>query len=640
MPLDRAGGGVSAGLRRPKPKPKPKPTAKPQHPFAGAGQTSPKPRPRPRTQTPFMDPYARAAAEILPGYSRSAQALQQALMGQAGYEIGRVRNRQAWQQGILSPFEQSARDIGSAQSSAVSGLGEALQAAQRQLGYGLQGDIGQKLADIQAPGASQAALAGVQGQTGEGAAGAIGGLSAAEAEALNAIGNAYGGAAAALPGIAGLAGDAAARDIARTAANQYAVETAQREAQLQRDLLEGQRYWSEFDYRRQQDAAQAQAAALEFAAEREQTAYDRQQDQQNMAYKWATLGVREKSALLADRRTAQRIFLEQKRIGLTAQNQTFNQWYKQQSLGLRAQSNAISQGYLGLAYDKAGRPIIRGAPSTGVGIYDPETGQQIGGYPGTGSQGKGKPKPLGTPRQLAQWRAYARATVAGALEQGDGLADVIGALESDTDAGPMAVWGPVVAARFGLTRNLPNNLKKYPPIRILQLARKLGMPIEFANDQAPSKQQVAQAIGWLGEQWRKLYPKAPAASSGAPRGTANVAPNAVQASNILPASFKVTHRTTGAEQYGATDWFRPAGTVFGAPVGGTIYNIHGTPGSRGNGIYGYIAYLKGDNGVTYFLTHFDKVFVRDGQRVQRGTPIGTVAPYGNASHIHIGSSAV
>jgi hypothetical protein len=573
-----------------------------------------------------MDPYARAQQEILPAFDSSAKALEAALMGQAGYEIGRVRNREAWQKDVLGPFEGQARSTFEGQSNAVRALGDALTSATRSLGYGLAHEVGGKMGGIQAPGAAVSAHGGAQGVTGEGAAGAISGLSSADVTMLNSLGGAYGDFAAGMPRIAGLAGDAAARDIAQAAANQYATEMAQLGTQRQAALIEAQRYYEEQDYERAQDAAK-------LAADAEQLAYDRNQDRQNMAYKWATLDVRQKTALLSDKRTSQRIFLEQKRLGLTAQNQTFNQWAKQQQLAISRQNAATSAGNLDLAAIRAGKPIIKGSPSTGIGIYDSMTGQQIGGYPGKGKP----PKPLGTPQQLAKWRANARAMTAAGINNGDNLEAIIDVLLKDTDAGPMAVWGPVVASKFGLTPDLPNNLRKYPPIRIVQLAAKLGFQYEWESNlrsQKPTKRDVIAATNFLAQQWTRLFPKVPAARGGA-QGQA-----ALPESNILPASFKVTHRTSGAEQYGATDWMRPAGTVFGAPVGGTIYNIHGTPGSRGDGIYGYIAYLKGDNGVTYFMTHFDNVYVRNGQRVQRGTPIGTVAPYGKASHIHVGSSAV
>lgn len=105
--------------------------------------------------------------------------------------------------------------------------------------------------------------------------------------------------------------------------------------------------------------------------------------------------------------------------------------------------------------------------------------------------------------------------------------------------------------------------------------------------------------------------------------------------NIIPAAFKVTHQTSGLEEYGATDWFRPAGSVVGAPVDGRIVRVSGGPGTRGKGIYGWSVYIEGDDGSKYFLTHFADLFRRGG-RIRRGQPLGTVADYGQADHIHVG----
>lgn len=503
MGVGLSGGGTRRRRRRP-------PRVAPGHntiasPQKGFGSTSPKPRLRPRTQQPFLDPYARAAAEVLPGFSASAAALQQAIMGQAGYEVGRVRNRQSWQEGVLKPFEGMARNAYGQQSAAVSGLGEALANAQRHLGESLQGNLGAKLADIQAPGAAQDQIAGQQGRLGEGAAGAIQGLSGAEVRALQSIGDAYGTAAAGLPKIAGLAGDAAAHDITQTAANQYATQMAENEAQLQRDLLQNQHYWNEFDYQQGQDKIANQQNLAELGLKYDKEAYDRGQDAQNMAYKWATLDARNKAALLSDKRSAQRIFISMKRLGLTAQNQSYNQWLGQERL-------AVSQANAQTSALNAGKPIFRGSPSTGIGIYDPFTGQQIGGSP---AQPKpAKPLSAAEKRANAKFRAYARSTANDPRAKELGIEATIKQLMEDPDAGPMEIWGPVVAASFGLTPDLPKNLKKYPPIRAVQLAAKLGMDIDFDNNRAPTRQEYNQALAWLGRQYQRLFPKGKAAAKG------------------------------------------------------------------------------------------------------------------------------
>lgn len=116
---------------------------------------------------------------------------------------------------------------------------------------------------------------------------------------------------------------------------------------------------------------------------------------------------------------------------------------------------------------------------------------------------------------------------------------------------------------------------------------------------------------------------------------AAVSGRTVPAPNLLPASFTTDHATDGLPGWGADDWFRPAGTIVGTPVAGTVERTGGAAGSRGGGVYGRSVYLKTDSGQRLFLTHFSEIFVRDRQRLEPGEPLGRVAPYGNASHIHV-----
>lgn len=109
----------------------------------------------------------------------------------------------------------------------------------------------------------------------------------------------------------------------------------------------------------------------------------------------------------------------------------------------------------------------------------------------------------------------------------------------------------------------------------------------------------------------------------------------VPTANRIPTSFTTTHNTDGLPGWGALDWFKDAGTIVGAPASGTIERVGGSAGSRGTGIYGRNVYLKTDSGQRLFLTHFSDLFVRGSQRVEAGEPLGRVAPYGNASHIHV-----
>lgn len=135
---------------------------------------------------------------------------------------------------------------------------------------------------------------------------------------------------------------------------------------------------------------------------------------------------------------------------------------------------------------------------------------------------------------------------------------------------------------------------------------------------------------------RAAVPGRPGAP-GTPSDPGDLAKGHVPQGQIIPSTFKRTHETSGLAGYPATDWFKPAGTLVGAPVSGKITRISGGEGTRGSGIYGWNLYITGDDGSQYFLTHFGSLAgLREGMRIKRGTPLGRVARYGNASHIHVG----
>jgi biotin carboxyl carrier protein len=111
----------------------------------------------------------------------------------------------------------------------------------------------------------------------------------------------------------------------------------------------------------------------------------------------------------------------------------------------------------------------------------------------------------------------------------------------------------------------------------------------------------------------------------------------VPAKNTLPTQFTTTHNTDGLPGYGAFDWFRPAGTIVGSPFSGVVTRgKHGRGGTTGT-IFGYSFNLKSDTGQELFLTHFSDIFVRPGQHVKYGQPLGRVSAWsGGQTHIHIG----
>lgn len=108
---------------------------------------------------------------------------------------------------------------------------------------------------------------------------------------------------------------------------------------------------------------------------------------------------------------------------------------------------------------------------------------------------------------------------------------------------------------------------------------------------------------------------------------------------VLPPTIKTDHATKGLPGYPAYDWYNESGTVVGSPAAGKITRVSGyAPGesSRDPSVYGQSVHLQTDAGGRAFLTHFDKLAVKEGQRVEYGQPLGTVADYGSADHIHYG----
>ena len=105
-----------------------------------------------------------------------------------------------------------------------------------------------------------------------------------------------------------------------------------------------------------------------------------------------------------------------------------------------------------------------------------------------------------------------------------------------------------------------------------------------------------------------------------------------------------SHPTSGLEGYPAHDYFGNAGSPVVAPVSGTVVRLSGHDPAAGptqgvHGPFGWSVYIQGDNGRTYYLTHLGSRAVQVGQKVQGGTPIGTIgnyAKYGGANHVHMG----
>lgn len=104
------------------------------------------------------------------------------------------------------------------------------------------------------------------------------------------------------------------------------------------------------------------------------------------------------------------------------------------------------------------------------------------------------------------------------------------------------------------------------------------------------------------------------------------------------------HDTGGLPGYPAYDWFAPSGSPCTAPIAGTISYMSGHDPALGavegaGGPLGWSVYIRGVDNNEYYLTHMGSRDVYQGQTVQAGQIIGTVADYktyGRADHIHMG----
>lgn len=99
-----------------------------------------------------------------------------------------------------------------------------------------------------------------------------------------------------------------------------------------------------------------------------------------------------------------------------------------------------------------------------------------------------------------------------------------------------------------------------------------------------------------------------------------------------PADTMGADRDGGERKHKGTDIFGAKGSPAVAPIGGTVVKA----GNAGKG--GLRVWIEGDDGRYHYLAHLDRIDVQQGQRIEQGSPIGTVGNTGNASstapHVH------
>jgi hypothetical protein len=105
----------------------------------------------------------------------------------------------------------------------------------------------------------------------------------------------------------------------------------------------------------------------------------------------------------------------------------------------------------------------------------------------------------------------------------------------------------------------------------------------------------------------------------------------------LPRVFTPTHNTAGLPGFPAIDVFAKPETLVMPPVGGVIVDKHFIPWNPKTRTGGWTLYLHGNDGYTYFLTHF--ALCRRNGRIYRWQSIGRVGEVPHSwwpAHIHEG----
>jgi peptidoglycan LD-endopeptidase LytH len=136
-------------------------------------------------------------------------------------------------------------------------------------------------------------------------------------------------------------------------------------------------------------------------------------------------------------------------------------------------------------------------------------------------------------------------------------------------------------------------------------------------------------------------PRGPPTNEEAPNDNMSVAPSglALPVVGVKPAQLADTYtqaRAGGARVHDAIDIMAPNGTPVVAAAPGTVEKLYFSEG--GGGITAYVR--SADGRWLYYYAHLQGYAsgLREGQRVQRGTPIGTVGHSGNANpagpHLH------
>jgi len=267
-------------------------------------------------------------------------------------------------------------------------------------------------------------------------------------------------------------------------------------------------------------------------------AADAKKDEQMMAYRWATLDWRQKQDILSNKQAAMRIYQAQQRIGLTEQNQSFNQWYKQQTL---AQADAriaqadqrIAQGWLRLQASKkggAGGKFID--PLTGRPLTDPE----VKGYKDDAfdSINDGLKLMKLTPAQIMR--------------------------DLHKSAIPFEIWAQVAIKRFGIkpmAKNLGKNAISFS--NLFRLAAFWGLdpatfPSQGEGDKGVSRREL---IAFIKTAQRAASGKGSAAPSGG-ANTAYLASLWIQAGGD-PAVAPTAAAIAMAESGGRVDAWNPKG---------------------------------------------------------------------------------
>lgn len=546
-----------------------------------------------RRQPSSTPAYLRAQNRVGPVVAGAASALIEALLGRATRTTNEINARTGAIASSVAPFGGRAAGYYADAGRQAQGVGDAVSAAIRGTGQALQGDIAGKLSGIQAPGQAIDLQAGGQARTGDASAAATSSLSSAELERLKGTGDAEATLMGALPRIAELAGAQERRGVL----NQLGGELTDKLAEL---------YGSE------------PAMILEALAAEEKAMAD--------AAKQSALEKHRQAQL---RQSSQRIKQGDRRLKLSAKDQSFDQWatgqrIRQGDARVRQGDARVAQAGARLDMQAAqnaqrnaqawARVNVSGRNAQTSASRNQLAWEKFKANPnGDGADGGYTKTQIGKLRAVAGETAKRAAKGYWALDDDPSTAlsqtQLLQMMRAQDVTTPLELEG-VGQYKMSYQEAMSDLLGNGVPLVMAQAALNrywtrpgMSMPWEHKGAGRPKRS------------WQERNPgKAVAAADGG---------------IVAPASFRSTHRTSNLG-WPAVDIMGRPGTPVGSPVDGTIVRH----GSAQGGEALYIDDDDPDLEPDFWLGHIDRR-LPVGSRVRRGQLVARISGRHPRPHVHV-----